>query len=51
VWAEEMIPTRKHGIRREVIEDMEERRKWKHQSTDKVRQEYKRLSKKLLQEP
>src|SRR5688572_8778953 len=30
-----------------MIEEMEERRKWKHQSTEKARQEYRRLNNKL----
>src|SRR6218665_2336190 len=43
VGAEERMPARKPWITREMVDEMEERRKWKHQSTDKARQEYKRL--------
>ena len=31
----------------EMVKDMEERRKWKHQSTDEARKEYKRLNNQL----
>lgn len=43
VAAEEMIPTRKPWITREMTEEMKELRKWKHQSTEKARQKYRRL--------
>ena len=47
VGAEERLPARKPWVTREMIEEMEERRKWKHQSTEKARQEYRRLNNKL----
>src|SRR6218665_2463409 len=47
VGAEERMPAKKPWITREMVDEMEERRKWKHQSTDKARQEYKRLNNKL----
>src|SRR5688572_29732774 len=47
VGAEERVPARKPWVTREMIEEMEERRKWKHQSTEKARQEYRRLNNKL----
>ena len=47
IGAEERIPARKPWITREMIEEMEERRKWKHQSTEKAQQEYRRLNNKL----
>src|SRR6218665_204383 len=39
VGAEERMPARKPWITKEMVDEMEERRKWKHQSTDKARQE------------
>src|SRR6218665_817767 len=47
VGAEERMPARKPWITKEMVDEMEERRKWKHQSTDKARQECKRLNNKL----
>src|SRR6218665_2329949 len=47
VGAEERMPAKKPWKTREMVDEMEERRKWKHQSTDKARQEYKRLNNKL----
>ncbi len=38
---------RKPWITEDMIRDMEERRKWKHQSTDEAKQAYKRLNNKL----
>src|SRR6218665_1828676 len=41
------MPSRKPWITRAMADEMEELRKWKHQSTDKARQEYKRLNNEL----
>ncbi len=38
---------RKPWITNEMISDMDERRKWKHQNTEKAKQEYRRLNNKL----
>ena len=38
---------RKPWVTMEMVSDMEERRKWKHQSTDEARKEYKRLNNQL----
>jgi len=38
---------RKPWVTTEMLEDMEERRKWKHQSTEEAKKEYKRLNNKL----
>jgi Reverse transcriptase (RNA-dependent DNA polymerase) len=47
IGVEEKTPARKPWISRQMIEEMEERRKWKHQSTEKAKQEYRRLNNKL----
>src|SRR6218665_3525325 len=41
------LPPRKPWVTKEMIQDMEERRKWKHQSTEKAKQEYRKLNNKL----
>ena len=38
---------RKPWVTEEMIHDMDERRKWKHQNTDSAKQEYRRLNNKL----
>src|SRR6218665_471461 len=41
------LPPRKPWVTKEMIQDMEERRKWKRQSTEKAKQEYRKLNNKL----
>ena len=38
---------RKPWVTPKMLEDMEERRKWKHQSTEEAKKEYKRLNNQL----
>ena len=47
IGIEESAPARKPWITEEMIMEMEERRKWKHQSTEEAKKEYRRLNNKL----